>query len=79
MAKSTITVRISDEKRAAIEAIESSVDRDRSYVVNEALDAFISTHQWQVDHIQQGLREAGRGEFVSGAEARKVIERLRQR
>ena len=78
MAKSTITVRISDEKRAALDAISSSVDRDRSYVVNDALDAFISTHRWQVEHIQEGLREAGRGEFVSAAKAKKVIDRLRR-
>jgi len=45
--------------------------------VNEALKAYIHVHQWQIDHIRQGLSEANAGKFASTANVRIVINRLR--
>jgi predicted transcriptional regulator len=44
--------------------------RDRSHLVNVV-------HQWQVDHIRQGLGEANAGKFASKAKVKSVISRLR--
>jgi len=77
MAKETMTVRIQSETRDALDAIAETLDRDRSYVVNEALEAYLQTHRWQIEHIEQGLREANAGKFVSKAEVKKRTDRLR--
>jgi predicted transcriptional regulator len=74
--KTTLTVRIQPETRSALDAIAATLDRDRSYVVNEALTSYVETHRWQVEHIRQGLREANTGRFASAAEVKKVIGRL---
>jgi predicted transcriptional regulator len=79
VSKETMTVRIKPETRTALEAIAAALDRDRSYVVNEALAAYIGTHRWQVEHIRQGLREAEAGKFASGDEVKKVVRRLRRK
>jgi predicted transcriptional regulator len=79
MAKSTITVRVEDNTRSALDALADALDRDRSYLVNEALDAYLETHRWQVEHIKQGLREADAGQFVDERQVRKVIARLRRK
>jgi predicted transcriptional regulator len=76
MAKETMTIRIEPGVRAALDAIAATADRDRTWVVNEALNAYMETHRWQVEHIQQGLREADAGKFVSAAGVKKVISRL---
>lgn len=78
-AKETVTVRIPPETRKALEAIASALDRDRSYVVNAALDAYLETHRWQAEHIRQGLREAEAGRFASDTAVKKVIARLRRK
>ena len=77
MKKETLTVRIEDGTREALDAIATAMDRDRSYVVNEALAAYVEIHRWQVEHIQRGLREADAGRFVSEARVKKVFSRLR--
>jgi predicted transcriptional regulator len=77
--KQTMTVRIDGETRQALDAIATNLDRDRSYVVNQALAAYVDMHRWQVAHIWQGLREAESGKFVSEDEARRVIGRLRRK
>ncbi len=79
MAKETMTVRLEPETRDALDAIAATLDRDRSYVVNQALAAYVETHRWQVEHIQKGLREANAGKFVSHANVNKVIARLRRK
>jgi predicted transcriptional regulator len=79
MAKHTMSVRIDSGTREALDSIAAGLDRDRSYVVKAALDAFVEMHRWQIDHIEQGLREAEAGEFVPEIEAKQVIDRLRRR
>ncbi len=74
-----MTVRLEPETRDALDAIAATLDRDRSYVVNQALAAYVETHRWQVEHIQKGLREANAGKFVSQANVNKVIARLRRK
>ena len=56
-----MTVRIQPEVGKALDGIAASLERDRTYVVSQALEAYIDTHQWQIDHIRQGLREANAG------------------
>ena len=78
MPKETMTVRIAPGTRKALDSIAAGLDRDRSYVVNAALAAYIETHHWQIEHIQQGLREAEAGEFASESQVNRTIERLRR-
>jgi predicted transcriptional regulator len=77
MARETMTVRVEPDTRKELDQIAAALERDRSYVVNEALKAYIDVHQWQIDHIRQGLREANAGKFASDLEVKRVLNRLR--
>jgi predicted transcriptional regulator len=79
MTKETITVRVEPDVRGALDSLAAALDRDRSYVINEALAAYIETHQWQVEHIRQGLREADAGNFVDEQDVKKAVNRLRRK
>jgi RHH-type rel operon transcriptional repressor/antitoxin RelB len=79
MAKEVMTVRIERETKHAMDTIAAVLDRDRSYVVKEALAAYVETHQWQIEHIQRGLREANAGKFVPERTMKRAIERLRRK
>ena len=79
MVKETMTFRIEPAMRDALDAIAATLDRDRSYVVNQALAAYVETHQWQVEHIRQGLRDANAGTFASDTTVDKVTARLRRK
>jgi predicted transcriptional regulator len=76
VANETLTIRIDSEMREALDAIASYQDRDRTYVVKEALRAYLEVYQWQVAHIRQGLAEADAGKFASDADMKKLIARL---
>jgi predicted transcriptional regulator len=78
MARETMTVRVEPRIRQTLDGIAAALDRDRTYIVNQALEAYVEIHQWQVDHIKQGLREADVGQFVPEAEVKRRISRLRR-
>jgi predicted transcriptional regulator len=76
MPRATLTFRIEPDAKAALDALASALDRDRSYIINEAVDAYLETQRWQIAHIKQGMKEADEGKFVSQREMKKLVDRL---
>jgi predicted transcriptional regulator len=77
MSKEPISFRIKPGQRAAVDALAAALDRDRSAVINEAIEAYLELHQWQIEHIKRGLAEAESG--VEGVPHGAVFDRLRAR
>lgn len=63
--KEAITVRLDHAKRSELDELARVTSRDRSFLVNEAIDAYLAVHRWQIAHIQEGFRQADAGEFAS--------------
>ncbi len=77
-AKEVVTVRLDQEKRAAVDRIAEAFQRDRSFIINEAIDAYLAVHRWHIDHIEEGLRQAEAGEFASGDEVAQAFARWQE-
>jgi len=75
MDRSTVTFRLREDMKVALDAIAQSMDRDRSYLLNEAVEAYVETHRWHIDHIKEGLRQADAGEFATEAEVAAAFGR----
>ncbi len=78
MSKETITFRLDAEKKIALDEIASGIERDRSFVLNQAIDAYLEVHSWQLDHIKEGLRQADAGEFASDEEVAAAFAKWRK-
>lgn len=76
MSKENITFRLDSEKKAVLDAIATGIDRDRSYVINEAINLYLEMHQWQIEEIQKGIAEADQSDFASEEEVQAVFARL---
>jgi predicted transcriptional regulator len=76
MSKENITFRLDSDKRTTLDAIASGMDRDRSYILNEAITVYLEMHQWQIDQIQQGLAEAEAGDFASDEDVQAMFAQL---
>jgi predicted transcriptional regulator len=79
MNKESITFRLDSSKRELLDQIATGLDRDRSYVLNSAIDLYLEVHQWQVAEIQQAIVEADAGNFASEAEVEAVFAQFTQR
>ena len=68
LAREAVTVRMDAEKRAALDTLARALKRDRSFLINEAVDDYLAVQRWQIAEIEKGLREADAGDFASDAE-----------
>ncbi|GCL39676.1 ribbon-helix-helix protein, CopG family [Sphaerospermopsis sp. FACHB-1094] len=76
MSKENITFRIDSSKKAVIDALAKGINRDRSYILNEAINAYLEMYQWQIEEIQKGITEADAGDFASDEEVKGTFARL---
>lgn len=76
--RETISFRLQSDKKEKLDAIAAAIDRDRSYLLNEAIDAYLEVHQWQISHIQEGIRQADAGEFASEAQVAAAFRRRKK-
>jgi predicted transcriptional regulator len=78
MEKVNVTVRLGKDAVEFLDTLGKSLDRDRSYLIKEAVESFISLHRWQIEEIHKALAEAKAGDFVSDAEMERLFAKWTQ-
>lgn len=78
MEKVSVSFRTDQKKVKLLDAMAKRQRRDRTQLIDEALENFIELQQWQMKEIEAGVREADAGNFATEAEVRAVFDRLLQ-
>ena len=78
MDRHIVTLRLNPLKKKALDAIAAGLDRDRTYVLNQAIDAFLEAHEWQIAHLKEGLHQADRKQFASDAQVKSAFAKWRK-
>lgn len=79
MDKQTISFRLNTDKVDALDALAETLDRDRSYLLNEAVDSYLEVQRWQIEQIKKGLGQAKAGRLISHKKIKKMVAGWRQR
>jgi predicted transcriptional regulator len=74
--KKTISFRLDAEKAAELDGLGKEQARDRTFLLNEAVDAYLDVQRWQVAHIKESIRQADSG---MGLPHEKVVAKWRRR
>jgi predicted transcriptional regulator len=72
----TISFRLDEDKIDALDGLAERVDRDRSYLLNEAVTNYLELQAYHVSLIKEGLKAVKEGRTVETAEVRARIEKL---
>ncbi|MBO3760469.1 CopG family ribbon-helix-helix protein [Ciceribacter sp. L1K22] len=72
----SITVRIPDETAARLDRLAEKLARPADSVAADAIEAYVAREEWQIEEIEAGLAEAGRGDFASDDEVSAVLTRF---
>ena len=78
MAK-TVSFRADPRKVRALDTLASVQDRDRSYLLNEAIDHYLDLHQYHRELIEKGIRQADAGQLVTHKDVEKMVAKLRRK
>ncbi len=76
MQQKTVTFRASGDKIKALDALAELQQRDRSFVLNEAVDQYLSLNEYQITLIREGIRQDNAGEHVSHEEVGRLVGSL---
>jgi len=72
-APKTISFRIDPEKVKALDAIAANMQRDRSFLLNEAVDAYLEWNAGFERSIREGMKAAKEGRWVEHEEVRRRL------
>ena len=61
----SVSFRTSSPKLEKIDALANALQRDRTFVLNEAIDHYLAVQEYHDGLIQEGLNDADRGLVVS--------------
>ncbi len=70
----TISFRIAPEKVAQLDLIAKTVDRDRSYLLNEAVENYLSEQQRFAAMVEEGLEASRNGELIDDEDVGRMID-----
>jgi len=79
MEKQTISFRLESDKVDALDTLAKALDRDRTYLLNEAVSAYLDVQQWQLEHIKDSIKQADAGRLIDHGEIRKMASNWRRR
>ena len=78
MEKQTVSFRLETNKVAALDALAGSMDRDRTYLLSEAVQAYLDLQQWHIEQIEAGIAEADAGQVVDHRRVKAMAARWRR-
>lgn len=70
----TVSFRIPVEKVDELDALAKSMDRDRSYVMNEAMDNYLQYQRECMAKIEEGLQAIDCGELIDHEDVMKMTK-----
>ena len=79
MEKHTVSFRLDADKVSALDTLAEALDRDRSYLLTEAVAAYLDVQQWHIDQIKASLRQADAGRLTDHRQLRRQMAKRRGR
>jgi len=70
----TISFRIAPEKVAQLDKIAQSMDRDRSYLLNEAVENYLSEQHRFIAMVEEGLEDMRSGRYFTDEEVERMVD-----
>jgi predicted transcriptional regulator len=75
----TISFRMDTGKVEALDEIAVQLRRDRTFLLNEAVDAWLDLHEYQRQLVDAGRQAAEEGRYLHNAEMRQRLAVLKKR
>ncbi len=70
-----MTLRIEPELKDRLSKLASATHRSRSFLAGQAINDFIELNEWQIQELQEAIKEADAGEFASKKEVDDIFDK----
>ena len=70
-----ISVRTDESTIKQLDRIAESLDRNRNWLINEAIRQYLDLHSWQYEQIQKGIADSNSGRTITTDQLRARIQK----
>jgi RHH-type transcriptional regulator, rel operon repressor / antitoxin RelB len=74
MSSSVLSIRLSPQTKAKLEALAKASRRSRSFLAAEAIEKYVAAESWQVAEIEAGIRDLDANRNVDHEEVRSWLK-----
>ncbi len=71
----TISLRVKESDKKKLDRVARAQDRDRSYVIKEAIDLYLDLYQEKITRIKNAQKQVENGDVCNEKEWRKVFKK----
>jgi predicted transcriptional regulator len=75
MNSSTISARIDPKTAKKLDELAKVTKRTKSFLASEAINRYVEEQSWQIEAIEQGIKEANEGRFASEKDVKKFFSK----
>jgi predicted transcriptional regulator len=69
----TVSFRIASEKVAELDEIAKTMDRDRSYLLNEAVESYLNQQREFAALVEEGREDVRQGRTLSSEDVERMV------
>ncbi len=69
----TVSARLDTETINKLERLAKATARSKSFLAAEAIRAYVEEQAWQIEALEEGLKEADRGRFANDKEVAEAF------
>jgi RHH-type transcriptional regulator, rel operon repressor / antitoxin RelB len=73
MSSSVLSIRLSPQTKAKLEALAKASRRSRSFLAAEAIESYVAAESWQLEEIKAGMADLDAGRVVDNEDVRKWL------
>lgn len=73
MGNANVTARLDTDTKEKLDLLAKSTARSKSFLISEAVRAYVKEQAWQIDAIKEGVEQADAGNFASNDEIRSTF------
>ena len=71
----TMTIRLEPELKGRLDQLAEATSRSRSFLAAEAIRDFVELNEWQIQEIEEALKEADNDDFATDKAVNKTLRK----
>ena len=73
MKTASVSARLTPDTAKKIALLAKALNRSKSFLAAEAIEAYVNDQQWQIEAILEGIKEADGGKFATERQMKKTM------
>jgi predicted transcriptional regulator len=71
-----VSSRVDKAVSEKLDFLSKATERSRSFLISEAIKAYVEDQAWQIEAIKEGVRQADQAKFASDDKVRKTFAKF---